>query len=312
MKKNHRIKLSTLVKSGILAFTAMASMSTMSLEFTAVENQRTLTPFIQRMDSDVLMDSLIIEVGLPADYNPATEKSYPVIYLTDGGTHFVAGYGNATYQAIEGIIPSAIVVGISYDALDGKTPSETQLRRFYDLAPTAVTMTQPGSENTPPLGGGASRFLTAIETELKPFINAHFKVDQDQEIFFGHSLGGTFALTTLFSSPDSFDKYLIVSPSVWWDEDVLFNYEANFAAQHDELNKKIYFAVGGNESAPVNFNGHVTDSMVKGMKKMYRKLKNREYPGLQMKKKVYKERGHLTVVWQATFDGLKYLLNDQP
>ncbi|NRB42159.1 MAG: hypothetical protein HRU20_27430, partial [Pseudomonadales bacterium] len=36
MKKNHRIKLSTLVKSGILAFTAMASMSTMSLEFTEV------------------------------------------------------------------------------------------------------------------------------------------------------------------------------------------------------------------------------------------------------------------------------------
>jgi pimeloyl-ACP methyl ester carboxylesterase len=46
---------------------------------------------------------------------------------------------------------------------------------------------------------------------------------------FGTSLGGLFALYALLTDPASFDRYVIGSPAIWWDGEMLFDLEARQA-----------------------------------------------------------------------------------
>ncbi|BBI61027.1 hypothetical protein HSBAA_23330 [Vreelandella sulfidaeris] len=64
--------------------------------------------------------------------------------------------------------------------------------------------------------GGADRFLSFIEGHLKPEINRRFAINTEQEAIFGHSLGGLFVLHALLTQPSSFDRYIAISPSLWW------------------------------------------------------------------------------------------------
>ena len=43
------------------------------------------------------------------------------------------------------------------------------------------------------LMGGADNFLAFIRDELQPWVQSHYRVDADDSMFFGHSLGGLFA-----------------------------------------------------------------------------------------------------------------------
>lgn len=56
----------------------------------------------------------------------------------------------------------------------------------------------------------------------------------------GQSLGGLLATEILFKQPDLFDQYIIVSPSLWWDEESLL--QATPAPYTSD--KKVYIAVG--------------------------------------------------------------------
>jgi predicted alpha/beta superfamily hydrolase len=65
---------------------------------------------------------------------------------------------------------------------------------------------------------GANHFLSFLRTELFPFVEANYRGDPERRILSGWSFGGLFGLHTLFRQPESFSDYLILSPSIWWDE----------------------------------------------------------------------------------------------
>lgn len=55
----------------------------------------------------------------------------------------------------------------------------------------------------------------------------------------GQSLGGLLATEILYTQPGSFDQYIIVSPSLWWDQESMLQREVP-----SKLNAKVYVAVG--------------------------------------------------------------------
>ncbi|MFD6207743.1 MULTISPECIES: alpha/beta hydrolase-fold protein [unclassified Peribacillus] len=61
---------------------------------------------------------------------------------------------------------------------------------------------------------GAENFLKFIEEDLNPEIDKRFKVDQNSQTLFGHSLGGLFAIYVLFENPYAFQTYIAGSPSL--------------------------------------------------------------------------------------------------
>ena len=95
--------------------------------------------------------------------------------------------------------------------------------------------------------GGGRRFLDCITQEVLPAVHERYPTDPTRVTLLGHSFGGLFGLETLFTRPESFSHYLIGSPSVWWDGQVILRHEEESAVAREDLPANVFLAVGGGE-----------------------------------------------------------------
>ncbi len=255
--------------------------------------------------SDILNRDFVIEIKQPVGAgNPANmDITFPVVYSHDAlmmMPHMAIGN---QLQQLDGKLPGMYTVSINYpyDA----SPLNQAIWRFADL--TADSAMVPGVPF--PLGGGADAFLDFINDELKPFVSSTFQIDESEEYFYGHSLGGLFGLHTLFTRTDTFDKYLISSPSIWWNDKSIVQTATDFIATNYDLDKRVHMVVGGEETPDVD-DGEEGIDMVQDMKAMYGLLKYRFFPSLKISKKVYKGEGHVSVVIPSYYYGMRTLMED--
>jgi predicted alpha/beta superfamily hydrolase len=215
--------------------------------------------------SKVVGQDYELYINLPADYNN-TEKSYPVIYLLDAQWDFAllnAIYGQ---QYFDGFIPEIVTVGITWG---GKNPNADNLRA-RDFTPTSIKGPIPT--------GNAANFLKFIKEELIPFIEKNYRVTNDRTIM-GSSLGGLFTLYALFNETDLFNKYVLTSPALGWDNGLLYSYEKNFKERESGLPIRLFMAIGGLE--------HQAD-----FQKLADHLKSMNYKNLEIGTKVIEGIGH--------------------
>jgi predicted alpha/beta superfamily hydrolase len=66
----------------------------------------------------------------------------------------------------------------------------------------------------------------------------------DQRTYFGTSLGGLFGTYVLFTAPELFSNYIIGSPSFWYDDGIMFQFEKRFTEDHADLSARVFYAVG--------------------------------------------------------------------
>jgi len=64
--------------------------------------------------------------------------------------------------------------------------------------------------------GGMPAFFTFLRTELIPHIDAEYRT-MPYRVFVGHSLGGITAINALYTISETFDAYVAIDPSLWWD-----------------------------------------------------------------------------------------------
>jgi hypothetical protein len=177
-----------------------------------------------------------IMVGLPENYDATQAEAYPVIYLLDADWDFERVAIYAKEQRPENQSP-AIVVGIGYP------DSDNQRNRDY-------TPTQSRWEEA----GGAEDYIHFIQNDLIPTIESKYNVRKtaDQRLIIGHSLGGLLGAYLFVAHNDLFHNYLILSPSLWWDNQVFFEMEANRRSQNQENEHNIYLGIGEMESFGMN------------------------------------------------------------
>jgi predicted alpha/beta superfamily hydrolase len=75
-------------------------------------------------------------------------------------------------------------------------------------------------------------------------IQANYRIDSKDTSVLGHSFGGLFALYALLKAPDTFNRYIISSPSIWWNPQTIFEYEENLASEHSDLSAKVFLSAG--------------------------------------------------------------------
>ena len=243
-----------------------------------------------------------IHVWQPMTKKDGSEK-FPVLYITDanGGIsmaelmHFLHLGGDA---------PRFIMVGIGYPvdhALGGlnirnrdltPTPS-AQLEAESGLPVDGVLSITSGKKS-----GGAKEFLSFIRDELVPFVDENYNTIEGDRGYFGDSLGGLFGLYTLFHEPDTFSRYIIGSPSIWYDDTVSIKYAEKFLASDQLLNARIYMSVGELEEA-------VPDHMVSNVYKMFALLKSKPMPDLDIKMDVIPGETHTSVVGINLIKGIQ-------
>jgi hypothetical protein len=71
-----------------------------------------------------------------------------------------------------------------------------------------------------PSCGASGNFISFIEKELQPYIERQYKANKDRMLI-GQSLGGLLATEILFTRPALFRQYVIISPSLWWNNESL-------------------------------------------------------------------------------------------
>ena len=212
----------------IIGLSSCTYTNTQQIEEETSQNQPFSIGEIAQLHSDILGEDRTLNIYLPNDYSPDSAKTYPVIYLLDGSAdedfiHIAGLVQFASFPWIQ-IVPESIVVGIS------------NVDRKRDF--TYPTRNEKDKKDFPTTGGSAN-FINFIGNELQPYIQENYRVN-DTKTIIGQSLGGLLATEVLFKEPDLFDNYIIVSPSLWWDDESLLQFEP--VAYNSK--KSIYVGVG--------------------------------------------------------------------
>ncbi len=63
----------------------------------------------------------------------------------------------------------------------------------------------------------------------------------------GQSLGGLLGTEVLFTRPELFDNYILVSPSLWWDDGSLSTKAESWCKEHAGADKKVYIAMASDD-----------------------------------------------------------------
>lgn len=160
----------------------------------------------------------------------APEQGWPVLYMTDGnaviGTAVDVMRAQANYPSGTNVGPGIIVtIGYPLDA------AYDPLRRSWDLGPPPGQTYPPFFEKSPIVKtGGAEEFLSFVEEQIKPMVEAMLPVDANRQALFGHSFGGLFVLYSLFTRPSAFTTWIAASPSIYWENRAIDQFYSRFVA----------------------------------------------------------------------------------
>lgn len=155
----------------------------------------------------------LIQTFTPCQKPP--EGGFPVLYCLDGNALFHSACDVAALIAnprkLHPDMRPVLIVAIGYPNHD--TFHEEQRARDFTPAPTEAQRTASKLEF-----GCAAEFFNFIECDLKPHVQRRFAVDTQQQVLFGHSLGGLFVMHAYLRHPHSFSKFVAASPSVWFND----------------------------------------------------------------------------------------------
>lgn len=245
---------------------------------------------IGEMHSMQLGENRILNIYLPEGYKQEDTTKYPVIYLLDGSANedFIHVVGIVQFNNFEWInrVPKSIVVGIA-----------TVDRRRDFTYPTTIEKDKKRFSTT----GHSDKFIAFIEKELQPFIEKKYKANTSRTII-GQSLGGLLATEILFKKPTLFNKYIIISPSLWWDDASLLKQSTeNFKGSIQ--NTAIYIGVGKEGLAPTDI-PHVMEVEANLLTE---KIKNTKSKNVSVYFDYLPQEDHATIMHQAVFNAVRIL-----
>lgn len=234
-------------------------------------------PAMVRIESKILGEQRVILVRTPPSYRTGA-RSYPVVYMTDGDRQIGHTAATADFLAREGRMPEVILVGIS------------NTDRTRDLTPTRAPF---DGQPIFPTSGGADKFLSFIETELIPNIEANYRT-QPYRVFAGHSFGGLFALHTLATRPDLFSAIVAVSPTLTWDNRYVHRRVTELLDRDKNLKTTLYVTIGDE--------GEALDREFESLKAL---LEKRAPKGLEWEALKFGDEDHGSIVLPTHYAGLR-------
>jgi predicted alpha/beta superfamily hydrolase len=237
---------------------------------------------VKIFQSKIIEDDFDLYISVPDNYD-SSDKKYPVLYLLDGDVAFGMAASIARYLQFGNTIPELIVVGIGYGVL--KKNAGNMRRRDYTIS------SRIGRSGT----GGAPKFREFLKEELIPFIDSTYRTEPNNRTINGYSLGGLFAIYTLFTEPGLFNQYIIGSPHLYWDEYRIFTIQEEAFEKMDDIEAKVFISVGSEEDEEKYFNP--IDEMVT-------LIDEKGYESLKMEAKVFDGGTHLICPPEALAYGL--------
>ena len=249
---------------------------------------------VDSLYSEILQEQREIWIHIPEDFD--NTKQYPVIYVLDASQHFYVVTGMLK-QLLPWQIPNSILVGIK------------NTDRTRDFTHTNVPF-QRGQESE--TSGGANNFIKFIDEEVKPFIDNKYPTENNNTII-GHSTGGLFVLYSYLHHENSFDNYLAIDPSLWWDKENLVKETQEQLNKGNRKEKSLYIAVANSigkamDTVKVRKDKTVPTEQIRANLKFHDLLvkNNKE---INFKWEYFKNEDHGSIVVPAQYNGLRSIFS---
>lgn len=243
--------------------------------------------------SEILDSDREISVYLPNSYSDNNYIEYPVLYLLDGRKFFNSFSGVITQLSSDASpqVPEMIVIGISSQD------------RVKDSSPTNSLIGYTGEEEKGlEISGGANDFIQFIQKELIPLVEKNYRTNS-YRTFVGYSFTGLPILQALFSIPETFNSYLVIDFSAWWDGEIMMQRLKTFSKEYKGPKRDIFLTTVdrvSNEVYPEKFNSGWT---------FIQEFEQNPPTNISLgyKKYDYKEENHHSMPLISFIDGVKYL-----
>lgn len=165
------------------------------------------------LPSAILGRDMLIQVVKPL---MPVEGKAPAVYMVDGNlyTSFAV---NPAMGAGMGEYAPAYFVGVGYVEQSAR---HWFAQRITDLVHASdVDLEDPRVVGVP--SGGGALFQRFLVEEVRPAVEGRYPIDPEKTVLYGVSLGGLFVTRVLLDQPDAFGAYLIGSPSLWAEPDLI-------------------------------------------------------------------------------------------
>jgi predicted alpha/beta superfamily hydrolase len=281
MYKMHKYTMKKLLLAALFSITVLTLF--------AQKDGNKVKPFvlgtIHEISSKELSEKRILNIYLPEGYNEKDTARYPVIYLLDGSADedFIHVTGLVQFLNFPwvNLLEKSIVVGIG----------SVDRRRDFTF-PTTIEKDKKDFPTT----GGSAKFIAFIEKELQPYIDKQFKTTSSRTII-GQSLGGLLATEILFTKPALFTRYIIVSPSLWWDNESLLARQAAVVKDETPGAASVYIAAGSKEEK----------IMLDDAKRLSDILSSGSNKKLDVKYDILQDEDHATILHRAVYKAFEHL-----
>ena len=246
---------------------------------------------IEEIQSKQLSEKRTLNIYLPDGYNKSDTIKYPVIYVLDGSADedFIHVAGLVQFNSFPWVnrVPKSIVVGIA------------NVNRQRDFTyPTTVEE----DKKRFPATGHSDKFIAFIEKELQPFVEKNYNTNTSKTII-GESLGGLLAAEILLKKPTLFDKYIIVSPSLWWDNGSLLNQTSAIFQNSFTKKTSVYIGVGKEGLAPTT----TPHSMITDANVLADKIQQTKSKSVNVYFDYLPQEDHATISHQALYNAFRIL-----
>ena len=237
-----------------------------------------------KIESKILDEIRDLNIYLPLNYSASSLKTYPVVYLLDGSKDedfihisVIVQFGSFSWI---NMLPESIVVGIGNvdRKRDFTSPSQNKL-----------------DQKEFPNSGKSDKFIRFLQDEVQTYVESNYRTN-DIKTIIGQSLGGLLATEILLKKPELFDNYIIVSPSLWWNDEKLLQTNP----KPYDSNKSIYIAVG-KEGA----------TMERTTKELYNKLNKNKNENTTLFFKFMKNKTHGDVLHNAVYNAFELIFKDK-
>ncbi|MFY0630932.1 MAG: serine hydrolase [Flavobacteriaceae bacterium] len=233
-------------------------------------------------------------IKLPKNYSENKNEVYPVLYYTDAMWHLEMLSGSTDYM-----LEDVILVGISWqlDINEGlKKERGEHVSRYRDYS--FVKSSKPDIQAKFQLGQ-ANKHLGFIRNDVITYVEKNYRTDPNSRTYFGYSMSGEFGAYILLTQPDTFNNYILGSPSI-----------KNLIPDLSELNKKFGPFDASNRNSSLNSNVFISyGTLEKGMEpidEFVKLLKDRRDDGLSVVKEVI-EGNHGTAFPATTVRSISWL-----
>ncbi|MDC1162308.1 alpha/beta hydrolase-fold protein [Tenacibaculum sp.] len=249
-----------------------------------------------KLQSKILKEERSYTIGLPDNYYKSSKK-YPIMVLLDGGFRFHSHSGIINHMVNARQVPEMIIIGIN------------NIDRVRDFTPTNYLINLNGSDGSvnQKTSGGSSNFLRFIEEELLPTIKKNYRTNSFKTLV-GISHGGLLVASSYLSNNTSFDAYISMDPSFWWDNQYIVK-------QIDSTNfkqikhKKFYLSTADKYE---NFKKipHVFKANINSHVLFNAKIKNKGVTPSNFHFDYFKEENHWSVALLSLYKGMKFIYKD--